>query len=248
MYNAEQAAPVSLHGFLWHSVWPVKPPDTLPGLPSPQEKPNPRGVFLLLSSPPRYKQATRGAWASQTSAVHMFGSNQLPTQRSWLSFSTVCAQQGEETWLSEWFMNVYACVWWARGGGSPASTAASSVKVSLCCQGLSLLAASLSCVCVCVWGRWRLLYGEVSVDLPSISTVHQTQFECTHTKVGTVWEQYQYEGMYSIPLSIPQKKKENVLETQHSFSLFFMNNLHTVQGQKRLLNRYICNEVNICAL
>lgn len=35
------------------------------------------------------------------------------------------------------------------GGGSPASTAASSVKVSLCCQGLSLLAASLSCVCVC---------------------------------------------------------------------------------------------------
>lgn len=59
-YNAEQAAPVSLHQFLWHSVGPVKPPDTLP-LPSPQEKPDPRGVSLRLSSPPPYKQAIRRA-------------------------------------------------------------------------------------------------------------------------------------------------------------------------------------------
>lgn len=50
MYSAEQAAPVSLHQLLWLSVGPVKPPDTLP-LPSPQEKPDPRGVSLRLSSP-----------------------------------------------------------------------------------------------------------------------------------------------------------------------------------------------------
>lgn len=102
----------SFCGFLWSLFGQWSPPTRRFVFPPLQEKPDPRGVSLHFSSHTRYKQATRRAWVRWTSVVHMFGSNQLTPR---LSFSTVGAVQGAETWLSEWqALCMYVC---KCGGG-----------------------------------------------------------------------------------------------------------------------------------
>lgn len=151
MYNAEQPAPVSLSAassglYLANEAPRHAASSSLPSTSSPQEKPDPRGVSLHFSSPTRHKQATRRSVGPPNFCCpHVWlKSAHTATSMTVVSHSWCLTGRGN---LIKWvtvFMNVYV----ECGGCLPASTGTLSVKVSLCCQGLSLPASPACHVCV----------------------------------------------------------------------------------------------------
>lgn len=148
------------------SVWPMKPTDTLPRLPSPprspsQEKPDPWGVSLHFSSPTRYKQATRKS----------VGPPNFCCPHVWLksahkeTFMTVvfyCRCLTGRGNLIKWvtvFMNVCGVCWGCSQLAQEhwVLKLASAVKGCRCYQP----AQPVMCVRVCVWGRWK---GRLKMD------------------------------------------------------------------------------------
>lgn len=140
-------SPICLHGFFWHFAW--SPPTHCLAPPPLRRNPSRAVSLYFFSCPPRCKQATRGAWVSQSSAVHMFGSNRLTTFMTAVFYHLCPTGKGELIkWVYRRSMLVRVCV--CRCGGRGVHQPAQCVKVSLCCQGLSLLAARPACrLCVC---------------------------------------------------------------------------------------------------
>lgn len=180
MYNAAQPAPASLSLALSVASSALRLANEAHGhaASSPSRGNLIHEVSLYIFPAPLATNKTQeGACVHQTSVVHMFGSNQLTPQRSWLLFSTVVAQQGKETWISEWQYS-WMCMVCVGGGALWVLKLASAVKGCRCYQPR-------------VWGKLDLKWtgngNRRRVFLPAERRMERSQVEWVHFTFRIVW-------------------------------------------------------------